>query len=86
MKLAYFGYRIHDKKKNDHFLHDLSPFIAAFSEIKDKSFKNKFKAGNDENIYLFNVQPNLYLFAMTKNNELVKKINKNTIKINRTLK
>lgn len=81
MKLNYFAYVIHDKNNNSYHLHDLAPFLRAFAAVNNSNFKNKFKAANGENVYLFPSAPNVYLYAMTKSNELIKKIDTNNIGI-----
>jgi hypothetical protein len=67
MKLNYFGYSIQDEKNTKKHLMDIRPFLDAFCDLTDVSFKNKF-SHNSEQVFLLKMRRNLYLFLITRNN------------------
>lgn len=81
MKLNYFGYHIENTEANMSYLYDIRALIRTFCNIDSVPFKNSFQY-NDEQIYLFPAAQNIYLFVMTRSNEVIKKINTNNLNVN----
>jgi hypothetical protein len=80
MRLNYFGYYLTDSTNARSYLFDLRPMISAFCSVNSVPYKNGFTYGG-ENLYLFPVRQNIYLFVMTRSNEIIKKINTNNLNI-----
>jgi len=80
MRLNYFGYFIEDHIENKIHLFDVRPFIKAFCSIESVLFKNSFKY-TGEFVYILPVSSNIYLFLMTRSNEIIKKINTNNLNV-----
>lgn len=80
MKLNYFGYSIHDHKNNSNYLMDIRPFIKAFCSYEDIEYKNNFTHAG-EKVFLLPVSGNIYLFLMTRSNEIIKKIKSSDLSI-----
>ena len=72
MKVTYYNYFLRDSKKRYHF--NLDQLLNKFSEIKSSEFLSTFRY-SDNRLYLFKVTSFVYLFIMTRNEELVKAIN-----------
>ncbi len=81
MRLNYFGYYFENNNINQRYLFDLRSFIRTFSSLENVSFKNSFLY-NDEHLYLFPAAQNIYLFVMTRSNEIIKRINTNDLHVN----
>ncbi|EWH03724.1 hypothetical protein Q427_01760 [Halomonas sp. BC04] len=80
MKVTYYAYAFKHVTKDKRGLCDLSSFLRSFSQLKDKSFKNGF-IYNDENIYLVHYVDNIYFFIITRNSEIIRRINSNTFAV-----
>lgn len=80
MKVNYFGYYLQNLQTAKSVLIDLRPFLKAFTKLEAADFKNSFRH-YDENLYLINVHSDTYLFLMTRNNELIRKIDTNDISV-----
>lgn len=79
MKFNYFGYSFVDTNARDKkYFFDIRPVLRIFCELKSPVFKNGFKY-IDENLYLFESSEDCYLFVMTRNEEIIKKIDTKTI-------
>ncbi|MBU2548369.1 MAG: hypothetical protein KKB20_08175, partial [Proteobacteria bacterium] len=76
MQLKYFVYYVYSESTGKHYFIDLRKFIKAFCKYDNPSFKAKFIYSNEENMYLFPVQSNLYIFVMTRDNDIIKTIDK----------
>ena len=81
MRLNYFGYYLENSSTNRRHLFDLRTFVRTFSNLESVGFKNSFSY-NGEHIYLFPAAPNIYLFVMTRSNEIIKRINTNDLNVN----
>lgn len=81
MRLNYFGYYIKDIESEKDYLYDLRPFLKAFCKINNAKFKNQFLY-NGEHIYLFKVIEDIYLFVITRSQEIIKRINTDNLKVN----
>lgn len=81
MRLNYFGYYLENSNTNRKHLFDLREFASTFSNLDSIAFKNSFSY-NDEHIYLFPASTNIYLFVMTRSNEIIKRINTNDLNVN----
>lgn len=74
MKLSYFGYSVKALGNNPvNYLFDLRPFIRAFTNLDNAAFKNEFSY-QDEKVFLLPNIGNLYLFLITRHNDIIKKI------------
>lgn len=73
MKLNYFGYLVERHSDGEQFVFDLQPFISAFHDLNNNAFKSQFHYGG-ENLYLIRLNSNIYLYLMSKSQEIVKKI------------
>ncbi len=81
MKLNYFGYHIEKTEDNMSYLYDIRALIRTFCNLDSVTFKNSFQY-NNEQIYLFPAAQDIYLFVMTRSNEVIKKINTNDLNVN----
>lgn len=73
MKVSYYGYSVKRHSDDERFLFDIRPFIRAFVDLNNVDFKNQFSHA-EENVYLLRVRGDLYLYLMTRSNEIIKKI------------
>lgn len=80
MKLSYYGYVIEHHKNQKRFLFDLRPFIKAFGSLENTDFKNQFTRSG-EHVFLLPYTENLYLFLMTRTNEIIKKIKSSDLSV-----
>ena len=80
MKLSYFGYSVTKHSDGSRYLFDIRPFLNAFCELDDVEFKSQFTR-SDEHVYLLKESANLYLFLMTRTNEVIKKIKSTDLSI-----
>lgn len=80
MKVTYFSYGIVDRKTENKSLFDIRPFIKAYCRLDAPAFKNNFKH-NDEHIYLIPHLGDVFFFVMTRNNEVIRKIDSSDISI-----
>jgi hypothetical protein len=77
VKVMYFKYWIeHDAQR---YRTSIGDIIQAFSKIQDSSVRLSFKSG-DDNLFIFPSSENVYLFIVTKDDELIKAISADTIK------
>jgi hypothetical protein len=74
MRINYFGYFIVNNNTGIKHLIDIRPFLANFCSIDSPVFKNKFNY-MDEKLFLFQQPSDMFLFLMTRSNEIIKKIN-----------
>lgn len=74
MKLNYFGYSIEHKDSRKKHLTDIRPFLSGFCLYRDMDYKNKF-THNNEQVFLMDLNENLYLFLSTRDNDIIKSIN-----------
>lgn len=82
MKLRYFGYYLRKFETQDKFLFNIKSIIDAFVSSKDMALKGSFKRGDDK-LYITPVtgHQNLYYFVRTSDNELIKRINEQNLKV-----
>lgn len=73
MNLSYYGYSVERHTDEELFLFDIRPFIKVFVGLNNFRYKNRF-LHNEENLYLLNIKNNLYIFIITRSNEVIKKI------------
>lgn len=73
MKISYYGYSIKRHSDGERFLFDIRPFIRAFVALNDVNFKNRFSHAG-ESVYLLPIQNGLFLYLMTRSNEIIRKI------------
>lgn len=74
MKLNYFGYCLNDRSNDKNYSIDISPVLNAYCDGASASIKNSIEY-NGEKLFLFKSKNGIYLFATTKNSEIIKKIN-----------
>ncbi|MGP4958744.1 hypothetical protein, partial [Pseudomonas helleri] len=81
MKFNYFGYSFVDiNTRGKRYFFDIRSVLRIFGKLENPIFKNGFKH-IDENLYLFEASEDCYLFVMTRNEEIIKKIDTRTIGI-----
>lgn len=80
MKLSYYGYSVYRHKDQKRYLFDLRPFVKAFAELDDVDFKSKF-SHSGEQLFLMPYMGNLFLFLMTRTNEIIKKIKSSDLSV-----
>lgn len=82
MKLRYFGYYLRKFETQEKFLFNIKSIIDAFVSSKDMALKGSFKRGDDK-LYITPVtgHQNLYYFVRTSDNELIKRINEQNLKV-----
>ena len=77
MSITYFGYYLHDNENDKNYTLDLSALFTHFCQNEPAKFKNSFMH-EDEYMYLSQIPsiPHSFLFALTKEKEVVSLINK----------
>jgi hypothetical protein len=80
MKLAYYGYSVHDITHDQRFRFDLREFFNCYCQFENVEFKNRFRR-NGENVYLLNVAENFFLYVTTRQSEIIKRINSDNLDI-----
>ena len=80
MRLNYFGYYIMNTTTNQSHLFDLAPMVRTFCAVNSIPYKNRFMY-KGEHLYLFPALQNIYLFVITRSNEIIKKINTNDLNV-----
>lgn len=73
MKLNYYGYSLARREDDKRILMDLRPLLKAFCQFDNPHYKNRF-THKGEQVYLFHISGNLFLFIMTRSKEVIKKI------------
>lgn len=73
MKLSYFGYSIKNQIDDKQYLFDMRPFVKAFCGVDSVAFKSQFRHSGEQ-LFLFHESGNLFLFLITRTNEIIKKI------------
>jgi len=81
MRQNYFGYYIEDERNGLKYYYDAREFIKAFCLRSPVNFRKTF-IFDDENVYMFHVVGDMYLFVTTRSNEIIKKINSDNLDIN----
>lgn len=80
MKVSYFGYCIVESTSTKRMLFDIRPFLEQYCSFTRPQFKSHFKF-HGENIYLFKEPNDIYLFVMTKDNEIIRKVDSQNISV-----
>jgi len=80
MKVNYFGYYLKHTGSDKRVLFDLSTFLKEFGRVADTDFKNGFTHG-DEHLYLLHNSGDIFLFLITRSNELIRKINTSDLSV-----
>jgi len=73
VKLNYFGYLVESHANEEQFIFDINPLLRAFCDLDAPEFKGSFHYGG-ENLYLIRIRQNVYLYLMSKSQEIVKRI------------
>lgn len=82
MKVNYFAYYFNNTSTRQRVSFNISPFLASFSEYAPIKFKSKFKH-EDEKVFIKHIQDDVFLFLITRNEELLRKINTQNLSIAR---
>lgn len=77
MKIKYFSYYLTDDALN-YYRFDLRGFLEKFCDCKVPQFKKSFQH-IDETIYLFNKGDGLFVIIKTKSDDILKKIDTNSL-------
>lgn len=80
MKVTYFASGVKDVNTEGKALFDIRPFLRAFCRLNAPRFKNSF-IHNDENVYLIHHLEDVFLFVMTKDKEVVRRIDSSDISV-----
>ncbi|MCF2901556.1 hypothetical protein L1267_14340 [Pseudoalteromonas sp. OFAV1] len=82
MKLYYFSYFIRKISTQEKLIHNISDLLTAYCKSNNNALKGSFKYG-DEKLYLAKIDgyKNTYYFLKTNNNDLLKRINENSISV-----
>lgn len=80
MKVNYFGYYFQNKSNDKKVLFDFRDFLKAYSRFESIGFKNNF-THQDEHLYLLHQTDDVFLFVITRSQEIIKKINTNDLSI-----
>lgn len=80
MKLSYFGYCVARHSSKERYLFDIRPFLNAFCGLDNPEFKSRFTR-SEEQVYLLKQSESLYLFLMTRTNEVIKKIKSSDLSV-----
>ena len=80
MKLSYYSYSIEKLANGKHLLMDIRPFLQAFCKHDDVNYKNSFSHGG-EHVYLLPASKSMYLFLITRNQEIIKSISANDLSV-----
>ncbi|WP_211299192.1 hypothetical protein, partial [Methylovulum psychrotolerans] len=78
MRVNYYGYYIKNKETGEGSIFNIKNMMRAFCDIDSPSYKNNF-FHIDENLYLFKRSNDVFLFVMTRSNEVIKRINRKEI-------
>ena len=80
MKVTYFSYQL---QRNDQLhLHNIVPLLRKFISNSNNEMKGSFVNKNDDSVFLFPITQNCYALMVTKDNELIKKINSSEVTYN----
>ena len=74
MKLNYLGYYLYNNETGEKTLCDIRPFLKAFCRVSSSEYKNTFHHHGD-NVYLMYNTNNVFVFIITKDNDLIRKVN-----------
>lgn len=77
MKLTYYKYFI--KHGSVRHQYSIAPLLRTFCAIQNRGFRNSFQSRNNDSLFLFPIDPNIFLFAIAKDDELIKAINENQL-------
>lgn len=80
MKVTYFASGVKDVNTEAKSLFDIRPFLRAFCRLQAPRFKNSFVI-SDENVYLIHHIDDVFLFVMTKDKEVVRRIDSSDISV-----
>lgn len=80
MKASYFGYAIEKHSTQETFLHDLRGFLRCFAGYNNAEYKAQF-THLGENVYVVHVRGDVFLFLITRNHEIIKRINSRDLSV-----
>lgn len=80
MKLSYYGYCVRRHTTNQRYRHNLQGFFNAFCAFSDTTYKQRFHNGGEQ-LYLLPLRGNLYMFLMTRSQEIIKKIHRRKLTV-----
>lgn len=79
MKLTYYSY--HLKNQDNLYLISILDLLVAFDKYAPIKLKNSFFNHSGENIFLIKKTNNIFLIIVTKNNEIIKRINSKNLTV-----
>lgn len=74
MRVNYYGYTLKDITTGENHLVDLRPFLHSFCKLEVPKFKASF-IYRDELLYLSRLQGDCFIFLITRNSEIIRRIN-----------
>lgn len=74
MKINYFGYCFKNPSSERRVLFDIRNFLREYCRLDNVDFKNRF-VHQDEHVYLLHHTSDVYLFIITRSNELIRRVN-----------
>ena len=80
MKINYFAYYLTKAGSNEKVLFDIRPFLKAFCRLDAPVFKTSFEYSG-ELLFLLPHVDDTFLFIITRNSEVIRKINTNDMKV-----
>jgi Intracellular sensor of Lambda phage, Abi component len=80
MKVSYYGYAFKNIQSNLLTANGLRDILSGFCIYDNVSFKNEFQCGEEKQFLLHHLG-NLFLFLQTRSNELIKKIDSQSLSV-----
>lgn len=77
MKIVYYKYFF--QRKLQRYQNNILPVVQNFTSIDSRDFRNSFTAPGGDNLFLFNIKQDIFLFAITKDDEIIKTISANRL-------
>lgn len=79
MKVNYFAHYLSEVNGDRKYAFDLKKFIVNFDRCASNKFKKRLVTEFGEKLFLFYISDGVYLFAMTKDSELIKAIDESQL-------
>ena len=77
MKVTYYGY--HLKVNETLYLNSVATLLRKYVQHGNSKLRSSFVNGSGDSIFLFRRTPNFYALVVTKDNEIIKKINSDSV-------
>ncbi|MEW6350723.1 MAG: hypothetical protein AB1646_16805 [Thermodesulfobacteriota bacterium] len=78
MRVTYHGYYLSHRNGRERCLFDMREFLGRFAEVHDANYKNQFVDGGEQ-MYLFPLSRDCFMFVRTSSNEVMRRVNTATI-------